>query len=332
MTRRCTMILLGLCVLVGNAAAAEEPQPQLEFTIEANSGEYAAGTPVALRLTLRNVASEDYDIEFETGWGTGVTIQFAREGEEFKYLNQEPYVIHGDTEIGPVYMPHFCFVGRLAPGEEQHILHVIRAEDLGVGTIRLKASFHGRGLRLESGEVTVVIAESPADAGKETYSGEELSRLYSYVVRYHNGFDLEQRFAGEHTPLVATVEKALAGEGQTLDVEYALYAGVLQAMTNSPSAEDVILAERCFETLTKRLPDSWFRAHAQAALAAAHLSRAHVLAEGVAEQPGPLRDNLGIRGWLDAVRSTGLPCTRSYRPRMMLRRGRGVCPVCGSKL
>jgi hypothetical protein len=151
-------------------------------------------------------------------------------------------------------------------------------------------------------------------------------------VRYHNGFRLDHKYPGKHAPLVAIAEKALGGEVQTLDTEYALYAGVLQGMTWSPSAEDAILAERCLEALSKRFPDSWFQPYAQAALMVAHLSRAQVLAKAVAGQERPLSYSLGIALWLDEVKATGVPGTHGYRGRVKLFSRRSVCPVCGSRL
>lgn len=295
---RTSVFLLVLSTAVSGAVsyveAAEQP---LKIAVQAAQGEYVVGTPVLLKLTVRNTSTEPKEVEC-LGWGRGIKIRIANGDEDFRWLEPAGYVTHADTDIGPLYVPAYFIKGILKPGEEQSILQMIYTEKAPVGRLRFKATLLGR----ESEEVAVTLVAPPNDVEHDFLTPEEREWFPRRMAYLHNqgvwGVGLTKN---ERAALMRIASKALEATTSSVETEYALYAGVYQAVSIQPSTESIVLAEQCAKALVERFPNTWLRAHVDAALVLAHIHRARMVAEQGLEEPlgRPLFEGLGITGWLD---------------------------------
>ncbi len=296
------ILLLVCCSPVAQAAAfAEHSPPPIEFSIEANRTECVVGMPILLKLSLRNAGSMDYEIIGELGWAQGLTILSRREGAELTPLPYRDYVRHSD--VGPILT--YFFTGRLAPGEVQVILHMVPTDGMSPGPLRFKAELRlrQRPHRLETAEITVNILEKPESVRPGPFTNQEEALIYKYVVRKHNRFE-----RGVPSEVVSLLRKGILSDQAGPVSEYALYAGVFQAIGHFTTPEDVKLAEEAAEALSKRFPDSWLRAHAYALLFWAHFKKGNFeKARGFAvkglqfPESNPLFQNLGIMEKLEKL-------------------------------
>jgi len=300
-------LVLG-AVLLGLVNRVEAVERSLEIAIEAAQAEYPVGTPILLKLTVRNTGAEPQRVQ-NIGWGEGISIAVARDDGEFQQLDPTLYVSHGDTEVGPVYMPTYVTSGTLKPGEEQSILQMIYTHDMQPGRLRFRASLWSR----KSEEIAVTLVE-PADEAEGGLVGPEARGPFlRTVARLHNHGPTNIWLRDEErTALMQIASKALESTKRDVEVEYGLYAGVLQAAADGPSAESIVLAEQCARVLIERFPKTWLQAHVDAALVIAHVNRARVVAEQGRERPlaKPLFEGLGITKWLDETKGSD-PLRRS---------------------
>jgi hypothetical protein len=297
MFRRVSTVVIVGVVAVGAALGAEGPPP-IAFSLEAYRTRRAVGTPILVKITIRNTGEQDYEIVGDPGWGRWMSIASAREGEEFKRLRADAPEEH--IMAGGLMNPIYRFTGTLAPGARQRILQTIRTTKMAPGRIRLKAILyqgHATGRHvIETAPITVELLTKLEDDEPPVLSAEEWRLVCWYVADFHNHLARSRRATG----LPAIVRKALAGKGATPELEYALYAGALLFAQYQTTPEDLALAEEAARAFLARFPKSWLRAHAYAALAIVHTAQARRAIEAGQALPEsvPLYENLRTRRFL----------------------------------
>lgn len=250
---------------------------RLQFSIEAARKEYTRGTPILVRIRLHNADAEPYVLTAPLpegappapmrglGWGRGLGIYGAAAAEEFKELPRD--APHGDTELGPLYMPVYRFKGLLDPGGSQSILHFIRRPEFPAGVRRFQAVLYLRGRKIETPEIAVEIREA-TEQDLALFTPEERRTINWYAAGLHNHRRGNRELSRERLRILPVVRKALRSKDKTVDCEYALYMGVLPAVdTRNATPDDVALAKRAGEALLKRFPDSWLGPPVRDALA-----------------------------------------------------------------
>ncbi|HUW55680.1 MAG TPA: hypothetical protein VMZ92_03530 [Planctomycetota bacterium] len=253
---------------------------RLQLSIEAARKEYTPGTPILVRITLHNADAEPYVLTRPLpegappapmrglGWGSGLYIYSAREAEDFKELPRD--APHGDSMMGPGYMPVYRFEGRLEPGGRQSILQFIRKPAFPAGVRRFQAVLYLRGRKIETPETAVEIREA-AEQDPATFTAEERRIINGNVASLHNTCYGNRQLARTRLKVLPVVRKALDSDERTLDCEYALYIGVLQGVeTRDATPDDVALAKQAGEALLERFPDSWLAGPVRAMLTAAN--------------------------------------------------------------
>ncbi len=251
-----------------------------------------------IRLTLENVGKEDYTIRGGPGWGRYLTFKASENGKEFHRIPIDPHVTHGDTGHGPLYHPKFFFTGVLPPGGSQHIVHIIQTKDMEAGELELKAIVWQKEVMLEA-VVKLKLVEGGDEGGHSVFKEKEKRLIHKRVVYLHNRLGCRggrSVHISDHERLKPMVEKAIKSEEKSTDVEYAVYLGVLRGFARQATQEDLDLADQAVQTLVKRFPKSWLRAHVYAALYMIHGDKRRDAYEEGRKLPEsqPLYKNVGI--------------------------------------
>ena len=301
--RRCVSLILGLHAFGAEThVSAELAPPGIKFEMQTNRSQYEIGTPMLVKLTLRNVGEADYEIMDKAGWGRSFRISSVNDGGLRSPVRSD--VPH----VEEFYMPPYFFCGSLSPAEAQSIVHFVRTVPMMPGWVTFHAYFFQRGLRALTPEVPLKIiggVKEEAGSGPATLNPDERSFIYRCVCHRHNSFwrgrKTQPGRGPDHENLVAIVRKAMASDEASLPCEYALYAGVVQAIDVMASVDDVKLAEEAVEALEKRFPNSWLRTYTYAMLSTVHFERGNVeKARSFAgkgsklPESNPLFQNLGI--------------------------------------
>jgi hypothetical protein len=286
--------------------------PPISFSAAANRTTFRAGEPILIRLTIGNTSDIEYKIGGGPGWGRQLAVMTV--GADGKVSWIPPDVPHFDTDLGPMRVPPWFFVGSIAPQQSQHVLHMIETREMKPGPVAIRAVLLQQGPELWTPDVSVDILEAREGEASSTLSPDEQSFVYKNVGRCHNDSKaglLGARWQPHHETLVRLVTKSVASDEQSLACEYALYAGVLQAIDATASPADIRLAEEAAEALQKRFPNSWLRAYAYGMLCTVYLERgnaekARTFAEKGLKLPesDPLFQNLGIMEKLERLGAT----------------------------
>lgn len=309
----CLFALLGVSLLTGGppepSAASALP---ISFSAAANGTSFRAGEPILMRLTLTNISNIEYKVGGGLGWGRGLMIVTVSAEGKVGWI--APDVPHFDTDLGGILVPPWFFVGSVAPQQSQQVLYMIETGGMKPGPVAIRAVLVQRRPELWTPDVSVDILKAREGEPSSTLSTDEQSFVYKNVGRCHNHSRaglLGARWQTYHERVVCLVTKAVRSDEQSFACEYALYAGVLQAIDATASPADIRLAEEAAEALEKRFPNSWLRAYAYGILCTVYLERgnaekARAFAEKGLKLPesNPLFQNLGIMEKLEKLEAS----------------------------
>jgi hypothetical protein len=281
------MTVFASAITNGNASESGSP---ITFSVQANASELTSGTPVLLELTAANTGNGDFNL-WGARWGQKILIFRAYGDDAFERVQID--APHGEG-AGGIYLPPYFFNEQpVRAGESVALLQMVSTDRSRVGKVRFKASLgvriNDKPATLVTDEVTVQLTEPQYEKAGELFTDEERTTLYTCARFYHNfrRGALSLRDAN-HDGVVAIVRKALDSDQRSVEVEYALYVGILQEMAKKATPEDIALAEEAAKAMFERFPGSWLRAHVYAALFEIDPERAQKLAKDPFDLPGAL--------------------------------------------
>ena len=231
----------------------------IHFSIEANAETYRIGQPMLVKLELKNNGAARYTIIGAIGWGKGMSILKAHGDEDPTAIR--PEVPELCTDLGGMFRPVYWIKGELAPGEGQSIRQIIPTRDWTPGRTRLTARTVQLTRKLIAEEIAVtLLTKEETEPG--VFTREEEAVLYRRVASLHNNPNSQPNRDG----VTKLARKALRSKAATMNVEYALYAGLLQGTQGKPGVPELELAEEAGQALLDRFPDSLLRATTSAFL------------------------------------------------------------------
>jgi hypothetical protein len=263
----CFLVSLSLSVLQGFSATNDDFLP--EFAIQANASQYVVGTPILLKSTLHNAGPREYKVVGEPHLaGGGMCIDVSQRGSPFKIFGS-PWLGPNPTGGNPqdAASPMYRFMGRIPTNGEQCLVHMIQTKELQPGPLRLRVNLRTRTkgvLTNLTAEVEVSLLEPKQDDKTTVLDAATKNLVNKEVERLHN-------FCGQYRArqLLSDVllQELISSTETNIDVEYALYAVVVQGAAHEATQEDRTKAKDAAKAFLQKFPRSWVVAHTYAALA-----------------------------------------------------------------
>lgn len=243
-------------------------QDDLSMLLEVSPTQVSKGTPVMVRITLRNRGRSTTRVPGRIGWGNGMEIMHATSGGVFRPL--PPDVLHEDTDLGPIFSPPHNFEGDLPGTDGQSILYFIATDSFPVGTNYLKAEIGYGTKSLKSAETPFVVVQERDT--NTVFTASEEREIFRFVRQLHNYYGPAERKGGASTDYfmrsMPLVRKALDATNDAPSTRYALYLGALLSLRQDVDDDVTRMSAQAQNLITQRFQGTWLDAETRKASAA----------------------------------------------------------------